>query len=74
MSFVIGMGVRQWYVMLSWMFNIFLKSCMKEMKASIEKVGAKMKLDGMDRVVMAHLIANNTLSIAENKGDLQSGG
>lgn len=41
------------------------------MKANIENAGARMKLDGTEWAVMACLIADETVSIAENVGDLQ---
>ncbi len=47
-SFVIGVGVRQGCVMLLWLFNVFMDGCMREMKAKVGKMGAKLMLNRVD--------------------------
>ncbi len=44
-SFAIGVGVRQEFVMSLWLFNIFMDVSMMEMKAKVEKTGARLKLN-----------------------------
>ena len=45
-SFAIGMGVRQGCVMSPWLFNIFMDSCIREMKARVGNIEARLKMNG----------------------------
>ncbi len=66
-----GVGVRQGCVMSPWLFNIFINRCMREMKAKVGKVGARLKLNGVDWSVAACLFADDTVLLAESERDLQ---
>ncbi len=44
---------------------------MKEMKAKVGKVGARLKLNGMDWAVVACLFADDTVLLAESERELQ---
>ncbi len=48
MSFKVEVGVRQGWVMLPWLFNIFMNGCMRKMKAKVRNKGAKLRLNGED--------------------------
>ena len=60
-SFPIGVGLRQGYVMLPWLFNSLIDGCMREMKAKAGNVGAPLKLNGMGCVVVACLFTDDTV-------------
>ncbi len=70
-SFGVGLGVRQGCVMSPWLFNIFMDGCMREMKAKVGKVGARMKLNGVDWSVAACLFADDTVLLAESEREPQ---
>ncbi len=44
-SFAVGVGVRQGCVMSPWLFNIFMDGWMREMKAKVERIGERLKLN-----------------------------
>ncbi len=70
-SFEVGVGLRQECVMLTWLFNIFMNVCMKEMKATVEKIGGRIKLNGVDWSVAARLFLNDTVLQAKSERELQ---
>ncbi len=70
-SFAIGIRVRQRYVMLPWLFNIFMDGCMREMKPKVGRIGAKMKLNRGDLSVSACLFADDIVLLAKNERELQ---
>ncbi len=70
-SFGVGVGVRQGCVMSPWLFNIFINKCMREMKAKVGKVGARLKLNGVDWSVAACLLVDDTVLLAESESKLQ---
>ncbi len=59
--------MRQRCVMSSWLFSIFMDGCMREMKAKVGKVGARLKLNGVDWAVAACLFADDTVLLAESE-------
>ena len=52
-SFAIEVEVRQGCVMPPWLFNIFMDGCMREIKAKVGKIGARLKLNEVDWSVTA---------------------
>ena len=70
-SFDIDVGVRQSCVMSLWLFNIFMDGCMREMKAKVGNIGARMKLSGCDWEVTASLFADDTVLLADSERELQ---
>ncbi len=54
-SFRVGVRVRQGCVMSPWLFNVFMDGCIREMKAKVGKLGARLKLNGVDWAVAACL-------------------
>ena len=64
-SFVIGVEVRQGCIMSPWLFNIFMNGCMREIKATAEKIGARLKLNEVGWSVVACLFANDKVLLAE---------
>ncbi len=63
--------MRQGCVMSPWLFNIFIDGCMREMKAEVGRIGAKVKLNGVDWSVAACLFADDTVLLAESERKLQ---
>ncbi len=70
-SFAIGVGVRQGCIMLPWLFNIFMDECMREVTAKVGKIGAGLKLNGVEWSVTANLFADDTVLLAESERELQ---
>ncbi len=70
-SFATGVGVRQECVMSPWLFNIFMGGCMREIIAKRGKIDARLKLNGVDWSVAAHLFAYGTVLLAESERELQ---
>ena len=70
-SFAVEVGVRQGCVMSPWLFNIFMDGCMREMKAKVGKIGARLKLNGVDWSVTACLFTDDTVLLAESERELQ---
>lgn len=60
-SFALGVGVRQGCVMSPWLFNIFMDGCMREMKAKVGNVGARLRLNEVSWSVVACLFADDTV-------------
>ncbi len=54
-----------------WLFNIFMDGCMREMKAKVGIIGARMKLNGVDWSVTACLFTDDTVLVAESERGLQ---
>lgn len=57
--------MRQGCVMSPWLFNIFMDGCMREVIAKVGKIGAGLKLNGVNWSVTACLFADDTVSLAE---------
>ncbi len=66
-SFPVGVGVRHGHVMLPWLFNIFMSGCMRTMKDKVEKLGARLKLKGVDWSVASCLFADDTVLLADDQ-------
>ncbi len=45
--------------------------CMREMKAKVGKIGARMKMNGVDWSVAACLFVDDTVLLAESERELQ---
>ncbi len=61
-SFVVEVGVRQGCVMSSWMLNIFMDGCMREMKCKVLHTGAKLRLNGEVWSVVTCLFADDSVA------------
>ncbi len=72
-SFVIEVGVRQGCVISPWLFNVFMDGCMREMKAKVGKIGARLKLNRVDWSVVPCLFLDDNVLLAESERELQSG-
>ena len=59
------MGVRQGCMMSSWLYNIFVDGCMREMKAKIENVGARLKMNGIVWLLVSCLFTDGTVFFSE---------
>ena len=70
-SFDIRVGVRQGCVMSPWLFNIYIDGVIREMKAKVGKVGARMNLEGVNWCLVASLFADDTVLMAESERELQ---
>ncbi len=57
--------------MLPWLLNIFMDGCMREMKAKVGNVDARLKVNGVDWSVVACLFADDTVLLAESERELQ---
>ena len=71
MSFFLRMEMRQECVMLSWLFNIFYRGIMREIKALVGNVCARLKLNVMSWSVVAYLHADDTVLLAKCEEKLQ---
>ncbi len=54
-SFTVAVGVWQGCVMSPWLFSIFMDGCMRDVKAKVGKIDARLKLNGVDWSVTACL-------------------
>ncbi len=70
-SFGVEVRVRQECVMSTWLFNIFMDGCMREIKCRVGNAGAKLRLNGEFWSVVTCLFADDTVLLAESEGDLQ---
>ncbi len=70
-SFAIGVRVRKGCVMSPWLFNIFIDRCVREMKAKVGKIGARLKLNGVVWSLSACLFVDGTVLLAESERELQ---
>ncbi len=70
-DFEIGVGVTQECVMLPRLFNIFMDGCMREMKAKVGKISARLKLNGVTWSVAACLFAVDKVLLAEGEGNFK---
>ncbi len=52
-------------------FNIIMDGCMRKKKCKVVNAGAKLRLSGEDWFVVTCLFVDNTVLLAESKGDLQ---
>ena len=64
-------GVQQGCVMSLWLFNIYMDSVIREMKAKVCDVGVKMCGNGSKWVLNTIMFADNTDLIAASENDLQ---
>ncbi len=53
------------------LFNIFMDGCMSEMTAKVGKVGARLKLNGVNWPAAACMFPNDTVLLAESERKLQ---
>ncbi len=70
-SFAVEMGVRQGCVMSPCLFNIFMDGCIREMKRKVVNAGAELRLNGEVWSIGTCLFVDDTMLLAESKGDLQ---
>ncbi len=70
-DFEIRVRVRQGCVMLPRLFNIFMDGCIREMKAKVGNISARLKLNGVTWSVAACLFAVGTVLLTENEMELQ---
>ena len=54
--------MRKGCVRSPWLSNIFIDGCMREMKAKVGKISARLKLNGVDWSVTACLFADDTVT------------
>ena len=71
-SFPVGDGIREGCVMSPWWLNIFMDGCMREMKANVGNVGAKLKINGMGCTVVACLFAESEDNLQRMVDELYS--
>lgn len=57
--------------MSPWLFNIFIDGCMRELRAKVGNVGARLKVNGGSWPVAACLFADDTVLLAESESELQ---
>ncbi len=68
----IGVGVKQECVMSPWLFNIFMVGRYEGNESyKWGKIGARLKLNGVDWSVAACLFADDTVLLAESERNLQ---
>jgi len=70
-SFNIRVGVRQGCVMSPWLFNVYMDGVIREMKAKLGKVGAKLNVEGEDWWLITSLFADDSVLMAESEKELQ---
>lgn len=70
-SFVIRVGVRQGCVMLPWLSNIFMDSCMKEIESKVGHIGARLWLNGVGWSVLTCLFVDDSVLFIESVRELQ---
>ena len=63
----IGVRLKQLCVMSLWLLNIFMDGCMMEMKAKVENVGARLKMNGNGWAVVTCLFADDTCYVQTMK-------
>ncbi len=68
--FAFEVRVRQACAMPPWMFNIFLDGYMREIEAKVGKIGARLKLNGVDWSVTVCLFVDDTVLMAEKEREL----
>ena len=56
--------------MSPWLFDIFMDGCMRELKAKVGKIGARVKMNGVEWSVDACLFADDTVLPAESEREL----
>ncbi len=64
-SFAIGAGVRHGPIMSLWLFDIFMDGYIREMRAKVGRIGARLKLNGAYWSLVACLFADDTMLLAE---------
>ncbi len=70
-SFSVKVGVRQGCMMSSWLFDIYVDGCIKEMKVRVGDLGPRLNVRGVEQPLMAGLYADNTVLLAESERMLQ---
>ncbi|KAK3893161.1 hypothetical protein Pcinc_003002 [Petrolisthes cinctipes] len=70
-SFNISVGLRQGCVMSPWLFNIYMDGCMREVKAKVNGLGVKLRLNEANWSLVASLFADDTVLMAESERNLQ---
>ncbi len=63
--------MRQGYVMLPWLFNIFMEGCMREVKTKVRKIGTTLQMNGEDWSVAACLFLDNSVLLANSEWEFQ---
>ncbi len=64
-SFNVEVGARQGCVMSPWLFNIYMDGCIREMKARVWDLGARLNVRGVEQPVVASLYADDTVLLVE---------
>ncbi len=70
-SFNVEVGVRQGCVMSPWLFNICIDGCIREMKAGVWDLCARLNVRGVEEAVVVGLLVDDTVLLAESEGMLQ---
>lgn len=59
--------MRQWCMMTLWLRDIYMDSCMREMKARVGYLGLRLVVRGEEQFLMASLFTDDTVFLAESR-------
>ena len=69
--FVVNVGLRQGYVMSSWVLNLYMDGVMKEVNARVMGKGMKLEHESKEWEIYKLLYADDTVLIADSEEQLQ---